>query len=59
MTIEDFNNTGWSGGMRCVYQDKAHDIGSCEFEEKLVGLVVDYDDELKWVRCENIRLISH
>ena len=58
--FEDFDNTGWTGwtgGMKCIYQGKDHSIGSCEFEEKLVGLSVDYSDDLAWVRCENIELV--
>lgn len=58
MTIEEFDNTRWSGGMKCIYQGKEHKIGAGEFEEKLVGLCVDYSDQLAWVRCENIELIA-
>ncbi len=56
MTINEFNNTGWSGGMKCIYDGREHDIGSCDFEEKLVGIVVDDHEDLVWVRCENIVL---
>lgn len=56
MTLQEFDNTRWSGGMKCTYQGKEHDIGSCDFEERIVGIVVDYSDDLQWVRCENITL---
>lgn len=56
MTIQEFNNTGWSGGMKCLYNGNEHEVGSCDFEEQLVG-IVDSNDDIVWVRCENITLI--
>ena len=58
MTIQEFDNTGWCCGMKCIYRGKEHDIGSCDFEEKLVGVVDDNTDALIWVRCENIVLCA-
>ena len=58
MTLQQFNNTRFGAGMRCIYKGQTRDIGSVEFEEKLLGLVNEWDDEeLNWVRCENIELI--
>ena len=58
MTQQEFDNTGWHGGMRCIYQGNSHDIGSCDFKERLVGIVVGFSDDLSWIRCENIKLIK-
>lgn len=61
MTIEEFNNTGWSGGMTAQYHHdgKNYPVASCDFAEQLVGLkgiVQNEPDEISWVRCENISL---
>ena len=63
MTIEEFDRTGWSGGMSAKYHsdNEVYPIGSCDFEEKLVGLlgvIASQPDELSWVRCENVTLIK-
>ena len=58
MTVTEFNNTGWSGGMKCDYQDKQYDIGSCDFEEKTVGLVDGNTDDIFWVQCEHVTLTT-
>lgn len=64
MTIEDFNTTGFTGKMRCIYKGKEYILASVDFEEKLVGILLpdnQYQDdfELSWVRCENIELITN
>lgn len=60
MTIDQFNATGWSGGMSAQYTDgRIYRIASCDFEEKLVGLmgvIHNEPDEITWVRCENVTL---
>lgn len=58
MTVEEFNKTGWSKGMNCLYQGKKHQIRSLDFDEKLVGIVVDHSDDPAWVRCENITVCA-
>lgn len=58
MTLKEFNNTQFGAGMRCIYKGQTRDIGGVEFEEQLLGLVNECDDEERdWVRCENIELI--
>ena len=59
MTIGEFDATGWHCGMKAEYRGKVYDIGSTDFEERLVGLcgVVQGSDDLTWVRCENISII--
>ncbi len=60
MSITEFDDTGWTPGMFARYTDgKVHPVASCDFEEKLVGLlgiVADEPDEVSWVRCENVTL---
>jgi len=57
MTIEEFDATYWGPRMSARYKGATHEIASCDFEEKLVGLlgVVTSEPEIvSWVRCENI-----
>jgi hypothetical protein len=61
MTIEEFNETGWSRGLFAKYHadNEIYRIGSCDFEEKLVGLmgvIASEPDCISWVRCENVTL---
>ena len=59
MTIEEFNATGWKPGMMAEYHGETFRIASCDFEEKLVGLIGlirNEPDEISWVRCENITM---
>lgn len=60
MTIDEFNNTKWSGGMFAMYRGQKFPIASCIFDEALVGLdgVTLGSDEPTWVRCESIELVS-
>jgi len=57
MTIQEFNAMGWTPGMTADYQGNTYQIGSCDFEEKLVGLAGVCEgapDEITFVRCENV-----
>lgn len=59
MSIDEFNKTGFGGGMRCRYMKRIYDIASVNFPEALLALK-DNDDEPEdymWVRCENIELV--
>jgi hypothetical protein len=62
MTIEEFDKQGWVPGMMARHHRDGNEyqIASCDFEEKLVGLLgmVDgvSDDFLSWVRCENVTI---
>lgn len=64
MTLEQFDSVRWMGGMKVEYRDgKIYDVGSVDFEEKLIG-ISGYavrgdnadDNSLQWVRCENVTL---
>ena len=62
MTIQEFDNTGFTGNMRCLYKGKEYDIYSVDFEERLIAISesnqeVDIDTLLDWKRCENVELI--
>jgi len=61
MTIEQFNSTRWTFGMKAKYSDgEIYPVASCDFGEKLVGLkgvVQSEPDEVSWVRCENVTLM--
>jgi len=61
MTIEEFNNTGFSGKMQFTYKGRARDLASVNFEEALIGLVEDClgsdEGDIEWVRCDNAELV--
>lgn len=56
MTIEEFNKTRWGANMKFAYKGNVFDVTSVNFGEALIGYCTD-DDELSWVRCENIDLL--
>ncbi len=63
MTIEEFDNTGFTGNMRCLYQGKEYPIFSVDFEERLIAInennqEVTDDMQLDWKRCENIIILN-
>lgn len=59
MTFEEYDNTGWTGGMFCMYKNNKYEIGAANFPEYLVALVCDDDpDDYMWVRCENIEIVK-
>jgi len=61
MTIDEFNNTGFTGSMQVKYKNRVRDLFSVNFEEALIGLVEDCDGsdegDIQWVHCENCELI--
>ena len=63
MTTEKFDNTGFTGQMRCLYKNKEYPIFMVDFEERLIAInetnqEVTDDMQLDWKRCENITLID-
>lgn len=56
MTIEEFNKTQWGANMKFSYKGQVYDVCSVNFGEALIGYCTEFDDELSWVRCENIEL---
>ena len=58
MTIDEFNNTQWHGGMFGIYNGVKYPIASCNFVEALIALdgECEGDDTPSWVRCENVDL---
>lgn len=56
MTIEEFDNTKFHGRMSLTYKDKTYNIASVNFEEKLIAFSTEFDDDLTWVRCENVKI---
>ena len=40
MTFEQFDKTGWTGNMKCIFQDEEYGIATVDFEERLVGIYV-------------------
>jgi hypothetical protein len=63
MTADEFDNTGFTGMMRCLYKGKEFPIISVDFEERLIAInecseELTEDTQLDWKRCENIELIK-
>lgn len=59
MTIEEFNKTGFTGGMKANHAalpDQEFKIISVDFNEKLI--CIDRDDSPDWCRCENITIVK-
>ena len=58
MTIEEFNEVGFSGGMHMVYQGVSYEICAVELEEKLIAFQLEPDSEqYSWARCENCEVV--
>lgn len=57
MTRHEFDNINWGANMKAIYAGNIYLISSVNFKERLLGLL-DNDDGLMWVRCENINLVS-
>ena len=64
MTIEEFNNTEFTGRMVCFYKEKEYAIVSVDLGEKLIAIYETddylYDENISpdWKRCENITIIK-
>jgi hypothetical protein len=60
VTIEEFRKYRWGAGMKAKYHSGEYPIVSCDFEEELVGLknVVSGSDNITWVRCENMDIVT-
>lgn len=58
MTIDEFNNTGFGGGMFAIYRGGKYPISAVAFDEALLALddVVDGGEYPSWVRCENVEI---
>lgn len=62
MTSEEFDNTGFTGQMVCLYKEKEYAIVSFDFEERLIAIyerpIWEYEENASpdWKRCENITI---
>lgn len=62
MTAEEFDKTGFTGRMVCLYKEKEYSIVSVDFEERLIAIyerpIWEYEenDSPDWKRCENITI---
>jgi len=60
MTIQEFDNFSWTGNTFVLYHDryevKKYEVASVNFQEKLIGLLDD--ENINWVRCENVEIIN-
>lgn len=59
MTIEDFDSMKFRAGMKALINGKEKDIVSVDFEQRLIGLEIEGDDEnIDWVRIDNLELVK-
>lgn len=63
MTAKEFDETKFTGGMRCLYKRKEYPIYMVDFEERLIAInesnqEVTDDMQLDWKRCENVEIIK-
>jgi hypothetical protein len=63
MTLDQFDKTGFTGQMKCLYDDKEYGIATVDFEERLIGIYemiegAESEEEISWKRCENITIIN-
>lgn len=58
MTIEQFDKEKFVSGSKVLFDGEEYDIAAISFEEKLIGIMFDDDDdEIYWKRCENVELV--
>ena len=57
MTKAQFEKQEWKSGMKAKYHVGEFEIATVNFEENLVGLWQGEENDISWVRCENIELI--
>ncbi|RYF10504.1 MAG: hypothetical protein EOO42_22525 [Flavobacteriales bacterium] len=58
MTIEKFDNTGFTGGMRVRYDGSEYDLVSVDFQEKLIAIdEFGQGHDATWKRCENVEVV--
>lgn len=63
MTREEFAQTRFTANMKAEYKGHIYNVISVNFEEGLFGLFdseIDFDgnDDLFWVRCESVKLVT-
>lgn len=58
MTLDEFDKTSWSAGMKAKYRGVVYDISSCNYVERLISLYIDDDGDDIWVRCENVEIVG-
>lgn len=59
MTQEEFEKRKWKAGMKAIINGKEKNIISVDFEQNLIGLEIEGDDEeIDWVRCENCEIVE-
>ena len=60
MTLEQFDQQGWSADMKFIFKGQSYFIVGVDFEERVIGIVSiptpDNRDDISWKRCENITL---
>lgn len=57
MTKEEFDRTGWTGGMKAIYNGKEYEVLSVDFEDKTIDLIDA--DGIETVNCEKVYLIEN
>ena len=62
MTLTEFDEARFSKNDIAVYDGEQYCIGAIDFQEQLIGLLMEADEgqeqDIKWVRCENVEHIT-
>lgn len=59
MTQEEFGAMKFRAGMKALINGKEKDIVSVDFDQSLIGLEIEGDQEnIDWVRIENLEIVS-
>lgn len=59
MTQEEFGMIKFKAGMKAIINGKEKDVISVDFDQSLIGLEIEGDDEnIDWVRCENCEIVK-
>lgn len=58
MTRYEFDNTKWAKNRNAYHKGRAYEIVAINFDEQLLGLIRDNEEDVIWVRCENVNLLD-
>ena len=59
MTQAEFDSAKFRSSSRVIYRGAEYRVVSVNFHERLLGLPCGDDDEdLIWVRCENVEVVE-
>jgi hypothetical protein len=58
MTQDQFNNTFFTKRHRIKYDGQIYPLAGVDFKEQLLAYHEEGNNDLTWVRCENVELLE-